>query len=194
MKMFIFLVLTNFIVFADFAVSQNEISQSDRDAIIYIVQEEKVAHDFYNAMYELHGIISFRSISKSEGLHMDQAKELIENFGIEDPNKEYYETPGSFKNPKFEEMYNSLVRNGTNSIIDALVEAARFEEMDIVDIERFASSTQNEYLKSTFEKLYGVSENHLKALVKDLFERGVEYTPKYLSPEQYNKIITSKEY
>ena len=194
MRIFAYLVLLYVLIFANFAASQNEISKSDRDAIIYVVQEEKVAHDFYKAMYELHGVISFRSISKSEGLHMDQAKQLIEHFGIEDPNKEYYDTPGSFKNPKFEEMYNSLVRNGTNSIVDALVEAARFEEMDIVDIQRFTASTQDEYLKSTFEKLSGVSENHLKALVKDLFERGVEYTPKYLSAEQYNEIITSKEF
>jgi len=175
-------------------ISQPAITDSEKAAIIFVVQEEKVAHDFYAAMYELHGITPFRSISKSEGLHMDKAKNLIDHFGIEDPNTEYYDTPGKFKTLKFQAMYDDLVRGGSKSIQDALIESAKFEELDIVDIEKLISTVQNEYIKSTFGSLTGISKDHLKAIVRELSERGIEYSPSYLSKDELNSIVKSKDY
>ena len=194
MKTIIKLFLTYLMLIPGIVTSQPAITESEKAAIIFVVQEEKVAHDFYAAMYELHGITPFRSISKSEGLHMDKAKNLIDHFGIEDPNTEYYDTPGKFKTLKFQAMYDDLVRGGSKSIQDALIESAKFEELDIVDIEKLNSTVQNEYIKSTFESLVGISKDHLKAIVRELSERGIEYSPSYLSKDELNSIVKSKDY
>ena len=194
MKPIIKLFLTYLMLIPGIVTSQPAITESEKAAIIFVVQEEKVAHDFYAAMYELHGITPFRSISKSEGLHMDKAKNLIDHFGIEDPNTEYYDTPGKFKTLKFQAMYDDLVRGGSKSIQDALIESAKFEELDIVDIEKLISTVQNEYIKSTFGSLTGISKDHLKAIVRELSERGIEYSPSYLSKDELNSIVKSKDY
>jgi len=194
MKTIIGLFLTYLMLIPGIVISQPAITDSEKAAIIFVVQEEKVAHDFYAAMYELHGITPFRSISKSEGLHMDKAKNLIDHFGIEDPNTEYYDTPGKFKTLKFQAMYDDLVRGGSKSIQDALIESAKFEELDIVDIEKLVSTVQNEYIKSTFGSLTGISKDHLKAIVRELSERGIEYSPSYLSKDELNSIVKSKDY
>ncbi|MGB3016507.1 MAG: DUF2202 domain-containing protein [Ignavibacteria bacterium] len=194
MKTIIRLFLTYLMLIPSIVISQPAITDSEKAAIIFVVQEEKVAHDFYAAMYELHGITPFRSISKSEGLHMDKAKNLIDHFGIEDPNTEYYDTPGKFKTLKFQAMYDDLVRGGSKSIQDALIESAKFEELDIVDIEKLISTVQNEYIKSTFGSLTGISKDHLKAIVRELSERGIEYSPSYLSKDELNSIVKSKDY
>lgn len=194
MKTIFILFLTHLMLIPGIVFSQSAITESEKAAIIFVVQEEKVAHDFYAAMYELHGLTPFRSISKSEGLHMDKAKSLVDHFGIEDPNSENYDTPGKFSSNKFQVMYDDLVREGSKSIPDALIESARFEEMDIVDIEKFNSTIQNEFIKSTFESLIGISKNHLKAIVRELSERGIEYSPFYLTREELNNIVESKDY
>lgn len=194
MKTIFILFFTHLMLIPGIVFSQSAITESEKAAIIFVVQEEKVAHDFYAAMYELHGLTPFRSISKSEGLHMDKAKSLVDHFGIEDPNSENYDTPGKFSSNKFQVMYDDLVREGSKSIQDALIESARFEEMDIVDIEKFNSTIQNEFIKSTFESLIGISKNHLKAIVRELSERGIEYSPFYLTREELNNIVESKDY
>lgn len=194
MKTIFILFFTHLMLIPGIVFSQSAITESEKAAIIFVVQEEKVAHDFYAAMYELHGLTPFRSISKSEGLHMDKARSLVDHFGIEDPNSENYDTPGKFSSNKFQVMYDDLVREGSKSIPDALIESARFEEMDIVDIEKFNSTIQNEFIKSTFESLIGISKNHLKAIVRELSERGIEYSPFYLTREELNNIVESKDY
>jgi hypothetical protein len=194
MKTTIILFLAQLALITGFAISQPTIMDSEKAAIISVVQEEKVAHDFYAAMYELHGLTPFRSISKSEGIHMDKARNLVNHFGIEDPNTDYYDTPGKFKTHKFQVMYDDLVREGSYSIQDALIESAKFEELDIVDIEKLNSTVQNDYIKSTFESLVGISKNHLKAIVKELSERGIEYLPSYLTMDELNSIVKSKDY
>lgn len=194
MKTIFILFFTHLMLIPGIVFSQSAITESEKAAIIFVVQEEKVAHDFYAAMYELHGLTPFRSISKSEGLHMDKARSLVDHFGIEDPNSENYDTPGKFSSNKFQVMYDDLVREGSKSIPDALIESARFEEMDIVDIEKFNSTIQNEFIKSTFESLIGISKNHLKAIVRELSERGIEYSPFYLTREELNSIVKSKDY
>jgi hypothetical protein len=194
MKTIIILFLYYLMLIPGFAISQPTITESEKAAIISVAQEEKVAHDFYAAMYELHGLTPFRSISKSEGLHMDKAKNLIDHFGIEDPNTEYYDTPGKFKTNKFQVIYDDLVRKGSKSIEDALIESAKFEELDVVDIEKLNSTVQNDHIKSTFESLIGISKNHLKAIVRELSERGIDYSPSYLTKDELNSIVKSKDY
>ena len=171
--------------------SFSQITQSDRDALIYNMQEEKVANNFYTAMQNLYGINVFENISKSETMHMKHVKALLDNFGIDNPVSGKYEVAGSFMDAGLERMYNDMISTGNISVTDALKESAKFEEMDIRDLKAFVESTQNTSIESTLNMLINASGNHLRAFVKNLKTRGIEYTPQYLSQEEFNEIISS---
>lgn len=171
--------------------SFSQINQSDRDALIYTMQEEKVANNFYTAMQSLYGINVFENISKAETMHMKHVKTLLDDFGIDNPVTGKYEAAGSFMDAGLEKIYNDMISNGNTSVTDALKESAKFEEMDIRDLKAFVESTQNTSIESTLNMLINASGNHLRAFVKNLKTRGIDYTPQYLSQEEFNGIISS---
>ena len=49
--------------------------------------------------------------------------------------------------------------------------------------------TENEDILETYEPLLRGSENHLRAFVRNLTGRGVEYQPVFLSVEEINAIL-----
>jgi hypothetical protein len=171
--------------------SFSQISQSDREALIYNMQEEKVANNFYTAMQSLYALNVFKNISKSETMHMKHVKTLLDNFGIDNPVSGRYEAAGSFMDAGLEKMYNDMISIGNISVTDALKESAKFEEMDIRDLKAFVESTENTSIESTLNKLINASGNHLRAFVRNLKTRGIEYSPQYLSQEEFNGIISS---
>ena len=171
--------------------SFSQITQSDRDALIYTMQEEKVANNFYTAMQSLYGLNVFENISKSETMHMKHVKALLDNFGIDNPVSGKYEAAGSFMDAGLEKMFNDMISVGSISVTEALKESAKFEEMDIRDLNAFVESTENTSIESTLNMLINASGNHLRAFVKNLKTRGIEYTPQYLSQEEFNGIISS---
>ncbi len=171
--------------------ASSQLSQSDKDALIFSIQEEKVANNFYVAMEAMYGLNVFRNISGSEVTHMNLVKSLIEKFGIENPVTGNYEAAGSFKDAGLEKIYNDLIKSGSVSATEALKESARFEEMDIRDLKKFTEATDNNDIKNTFNLLINASENHLRAFVRNLESRGINYTPQYLSKDEFDKIISS---
>ena len=171
--------------------SFSQINQSDRDALIYTMREEKVANNFYMAMQSLYGMNVFENISKAETMHMKHVKTLLDDFGIDNPVSGKYEAAGSFMDAGLEKMYNDMISIGNISVTDALKESAKFEEMDIRDLKAFVESSQNTSIESTLNMLINASGNHLRAFVKNLKTRGIEYTPQYLSQEEFNGIISS---
>lgn len=171
--------------------SFSQISQNDRDALIYNMQEEKVADNFYAAMQSLYALNVFENISKSETMHMKHVKTLLDKFGIDNPVSGKYEAAGSFMDAGLERMYNDMISIGNISVTDALKESAKFEEMDIRDLKAFVESTENTSIESTLNKLINASGNHLRAFVRNLKTRGIEYSPQYLSQEEFSGIISS---
>lgn len=174
--------------------SQTGLSEAEKSALISLRQEEKVARDFYAQMYEAHGINSFRSISKSEERHMELVGQLLEKYKFEDPLRDGYDVPGKFRNQKFGDLYSDLLRKGSKSVNDALFAAAEFEEVDIADINRMTREISDQYIVEVFGRLKSASQNHLRAIVRNLSARGLKYEPVVLGKEEYEGIISGKDY
>ncbi len=164
------------------------LSDEEKAGIIYVREEEKLAHDVYIALYEKWGLPIFANIAASESTHMAAMKLLIDRYGLDDPAKT---EPGEFTNPELQKLYDDLVAKGNKSLVDALKVGATIEELDIVDIRGYLSKTDNEDIKLVYENLLKGSRNHLRAFVSTLRRNGVEYQPQFLSPEEYQEIITS---
>jgi len=170
------------------ALPADPLSDAEREGILYVREEEKLAHDVYTVLYEKWGLQIFANIAASESTHMAAMALLIDRYGLEDPVSD---KPGVFTNPELQKLYDDLVAKGTKSLIDALEVGAIIEEVDIVDIQEYLKDVDNEDIELVYKNLLKGSRNHLRAFVSTLERYGVEYKPQFLSPEEYEKIVTS---
>ncbi len=172
-----------------YQVPKGKLTNEEKNGILYIREEEKLARDVYQTLYEKWGLQIFSNIAKSEQRHMDAVKLLIEKYGLSDPVKGM--GVGEFSNPEFSELYSKLTAEGNKSVVDALKVGALIEEKDIVDLQKYISETNKEDIKVVYENLMKGSRNHLRAFVSMLEKYGVKYKPQYLSIEEYNSIVNS---
>lgn len=170
-----------------FSHTTSSLSDDERESIIYLREEEKLARDVYKMMYAKYDLRPFRNISQAEERHMELMKDLLTKYSINDPVSS--DETGSFTNSAINELYKKLIEQGNSSLVDALKVSAFIEEVDIKDLDKQLSITQNSDIKDTYTYLRQGSENHLRAYVKNLSNHGVEYIPIELSKEEFDKII-----
>jgi hypothetical protein len=164
------------------------VSDAEKDGILYMREEEKLAHDAYLKLYEQWNLPIFDNIARSEQTHTDAVKTLIDKYGLVDPATT---TIGTFSNPELQALYDSLVNTGSASLQSALEVGAAIEEIDILDLQEHIAETDNEDIKLVYENLMKGSRNHLRAFVSTLERQGYDYTPQYLSQDEYTAIISS---
>ncbi len=165
------------------------LSEKEKEGLIEMREEEKLARDVYLTLYNKWKLQIFKNIAGSEQTHTDSIKYLLEKYNISDPVTN--DNIGEFSNPKFKELYNKLVDQGSKSIVDALKVGATIEDLDIADLEKWLNETDNEDIKFVYENLMKGSRNHMRAFVKMLSIYGEKYIPQYISKEEYEQIINS---
>lgn len=169
---------------------KQDVSPDEEKELKYMREEEKMAHDFYILMFEKWGLRPFSNISKAELRHMSVVKSMLDKYSIEDPIKDM--TPGIFSNTDIKELYNNLLEQGNKSAVDALKAGAEIEEVDIVDLMKAIDNTDNKDLKLVYNNIMNGSYNHLRAFVRVLDRRNVEYTPKHLDKDKFEEILNKK--
>ncbi|MDJ1171687.1 DUF2202 domain-containing protein [Roseofilum sp. BLCC_M154] len=168
----------------------NPLSDSETEGLLYMREEEKLAHDIYVALYRRWQMRIFDNIAQSETRHMSAVLSVLNRYGINDPIAG--KNLGVFTNPDLQQLYNSLVRTGQVSLVEALKVGAEIEELDIADLQERSSQTQNPDLQRLYQNLEQGSHNHLRSFVSTLKRQtGETYQPQHLSTEQYNAIISS---
>ncbi len=164
-----------------------ELSEEEREAILYMREEEKLARDVYLTLYQHYGLIILANIAESEQNHMNSVKMLIDRYGLDDPVTNE-EDIGNFTNPQLAALYNELVEKGLLSEIEALKVGALIEELDIHDLEERLAIIDQEDVQMVFERLKAGSYNHLQAFVSALSAYGEEYNPQYLPQEEFEDL------
>ena len=161
----------------------------EREGILYVREEEKLARDVYSQLYKVWGLNNMNNIASSEQTHLDAMKSLIDRYGLDDPVTGM--GTGEFRDPKLQQLYNELVEKGSKSEIDALEVGAAIEEIDIIDIEEYVAQTDKQDIIIVYENLMKGSRNHLRYFVSVLEKRGVTYNLQYLPSDEYNAIVNS---
>jgi hypothetical protein len=157
--------------------------------LVYMREEEKLAKDVYLGLYDLLGLNIFRNIAGSEQTHTDAVKNLLEMFEIEDPADT--SPTGVFANEDLQKLYDNLMAVGEQSLGDALKVGAAIEEIDILDLQEYLESTQNEEIRRVYQNLLRGSENHLRAFTSTLEQQtGEIYVPQYMSQADYDAVVT----
>lgn len=163
------------------------LSEAEKTDLIYMREEEKLARDVYQTLYEKWGVQVFANIAHSEQTHTETVRDLLEKYDIADPVAD--DSVGVFQNKDLQSLYNSLTSQGAVSEVEAFRVGALIEELDIKDLQEAMARTDNTDIKFAYENLVRASRNHLRSFTKLLSTRGETYTPKHISTEDYASII-----
>lgn len=162
------------------------ITESDKAALIFMLEEEKLARDTYAYLDGLWTINQFANIMNSEQTHMNAVENLLIQY-----NLDYTILPvGEFENQDLQNLYNQFVIDGAINTTNALHIGATIEDLDIMDLQSNLDATTNSDVISVFEMLQCGSRNHLRSFVSTIEISGDTYVPQFLTQEEFNLIIS----
>ncbi len=164
-----------------------ELSAAAHAALLFQIDEERMAHDLYVAFGEAWDLRPFRNIAAAETRHAAALKALAERAGVTVPAA----TPGTYATAEVQARYDALLAQGQISAMEALQASAFVEEQDIVDLRALAATTDSPDLESVVAALETGSTHHLNAFVRNLSQRGVDYTPQRLDASAYADLIAA---
>lgn len=163
------------------------ILEQDAEALLFMLEEEKLARDTYEFLDKTWGLNQFANIKKSEQTHMDAVENLLKQS-----NTSYTILgEGVFSNDELQTLYNTFKVEGAKSVIDALKIGATIEDLDIKDLEDFVLETENAQIINVYQSLQCGSRNHLRSFMKGLDKNGGTYSPQFITQDEFNSIVTS---
>lgn len=165
------------------------ISMDERNGLIFMREEEKLAHDVYVTLYNKWGAQVFNHISNSEQTHTNAVLMLLQRYSIPDPVGT--NAVGVFTNTTLQSVYNDLIQKGNVSLAEAIKVGLLIEELDISDLQKQIAKTDNQDITLVYENLMRASRNHLRAFNQNAVTQGVTYTPQYISQQEFTSIVNS---
>jgi len=140
------------------------LTEEQKDRLFFIYQEEKVARDVYIYLGNLYEEEStFASIQLSEQRHIDAAQQLCVNYGI-DISMVDESANGNFEVDYLQDLYQTCIDLGSESLLEALKVGKLVEETDIGTLtESITSMDMPDDVIRTYEVLREGSYNHLES-------------------------------
>ena len=168
-----------------------ELSTAERDALIRIREDEKLARDVYTTLGEKWDLPIFDNIALAEQHHMELAALLVTRYEIKDPVVD--DATGAFTDPELRALYAKLVAKGQESLENALGVGATIEDLDLADLQKMIDASDNQDVQLIANNLAKGSRNHLRAFTKVLDKKGyTAYAAQYLSQEQIDQITAAE--
>lgn len=158
-------------------------------SLVYMREEEKLARDVYKAMYTKWGINIFTNISASEQTHMDAILLLLNKYNLIDPVGSKPE--GIFGDANLQNLYGQLISLGNSSLQNAYIVGATIEDLDIFDLQNALLGNDNQDVKLVYDMLTKGSRNHMRSFYKNLVNIGGNYTPQYISLDEFTSIVNT---
>ncbi len=170
------------------------LTPAEAAGLIFMREEEKLAHDVYVALASQWGLPLFENIAGSEQTHTDAVVVLLDRYGLSDPTVKngVANGLGVFTDPTLQTLYDQLMAQGSVSLSAALTVGATIEDLDIVDLQSRIAQTDKTDIQLVYENLLRGSGNHLRAFTKTLTQQaGVTYQPQYLDQVAYAAIVNA---
>ncbi|WP_299872718.1 DUF2202 domain-containing protein [uncultured Cocleimonas sp.] len=173
-------------------IDDNQLDANEQTHLMFMREEEKLARDVYLKLGEMYPDSPiFGNIDDSEQQHTTAVKEMIEKYGLEDPNTN--DNVGAYTGAEygwyFTEKFDQLVTRGSISELEALYVGAFIEELDMMDINQCPKViveadngindvtecgkiyTDNEDITQLYNSLLDGSDSHLAGYVKNIEKR-----------------------
>lgn len=165
------------------------LSNDELTSLSFMREEEKLARDVYITLYSKWSVNIFNNISSSEQTHMDAVLLLLKKYNLTDPVGS--NAVGVFNNATLQNLYNQLVAQGNNSVLDAYKVGATIEDLDIFDLKNALLNNDNQDIKLVYDMLTKGSRNHMRSFYKNILNTGGSYTPQYITQAEFDAIINS---
>lgn len=164
------------------------LTQGEIDGLVYMREEEKLAHDVYVTLGDQWGLTQFSRIANSEQVHTDSVKTLLDRYGIADTASSEV---GVFTNPDLQALYNDLIAQGSVSAAEALKVGGLIEEVDIQDLDTRIAANDQADIAAVYANLRSASEMHLRAFATGYQSTtGTAYTAQVLSADTVATILS----
>ncbi|MHB1804194.1 MAG: DUF2202 domain-containing protein [Acidithiobacillus ferrooxidans] len=168
-----------------------ELSAEERDDLLLMREEEKIARDVYLRLYDRWGIRPFDNISGAEQAHMDAILTLLKHYGLSDPAQGL--EVGRFRRDDLQDLYDRLVQQGLQSRENAIRVGLLIEELDIADLQNAAHRTVKPEILAVYAELERGSRNHLRAFYRWKQGLGIDYQPTHLPSDDFERIAHSAQ-
>jgi hypothetical protein len=160
-------------------------------SILYMREEEKLAHDVYTTLHHKWGTNIFSNIATSEQTHTEAVLELIKKYGLVDPAGN--QAVGVFADTTLQKIYTQLVTQGNTSSLEAFKVGATIEDLDIFDLNNWSAKVDNQDIKFVYQNLTKGSRNHIRSFYSQITGAGGNYSAQYISQTEFDSIINSSK-
>lgn len=137
------------------------LEEKEKQNLLYLREEEKLARDLYTDFYEKWGLRPFGNILEAEKRHMEAIKFHLDAYGLKDPIQT--NVPGKFSNPSIQKNFDELLAKGLRSEQDAIEAGVTVEEASIKELQTAINESDEPALNQTYLNLLNASKNHLRA-------------------------------
>jgi hypothetical protein len=145
---------------SEISAQKSRITKEQRLDLKFMFQEEKLARDVYIALGEMWEHRTFLKIQESEQTHMDAIKGLMEKYHVRIPVDE--DALGEFADKDLQALYNDLIEQGSESLVEALKVGVLIEETDIDDLKERRKGAPRD-IRRVYNRLLRGSYKHLDA-------------------------------
>jgi hypothetical protein len=168
-----------------------QLSAAEREGLLLMREEEKLARDVYLALAEHWNVPIFSNIARSESAHMEAVARLLNIYGIDDPVGN--DVPGEFANPELAALYTKMLAEGKTSVTAALQIGAAVEDLDIKDLQELLRQTDEQQIIFVYENLLRGSESHIRAFTSLLAQQGIRYEAQYTDSEYLADLLDGQD-
>ncbi len=141
--------------------SEDPITETEIAGMLFMREEEQMAHDLYAVWSEMYALPIFGNIAQAEVTHASEVQFLLDRYNVSSEN--IGNLSSGYGEPAIQTLSASLEKQGSLSLTDALKAGVMIEERDISDLEKVLTNTTREDLKVVYGNLLSGSENHLSA-------------------------------
>lgn len=165
------------------------LSDDEKLSLMWMREEEKLAHDVYIKLHGKWNINIFSNIASSEQTHTNAVLNLLNKYALTDPVGN--NTVGIFSDTTLQNLYNQLIAQGNKSMLDAFKVGATIEDLDIFDLNNWGSKVDNQDIKFVYQNLTRGSRNHMRSFYSQITNNGGSYSAQYITQADLDAILNS---
>lgn len=171
------------------AFPKETVSAEEQKSLLYMREEEKLAHDVYVTLYNKWNINIFSNISSSEQTHTNAVLTLLTKYSLPDPVGN--NAVGVFTDTTLQQLYTQLVAQGSKSLLDGFKVGATIEDLDIYDLQSAMPKVDNQDITFVYNNLTKGSRNHLRSFYQQVVSSGGTYSAQFITQSDFDAIVNS---
>jgi len=141
--------------------AQGTLSDQQKNTLVAMAQEEKLAHDLYVAFAAKYPAPVFDRIAAAETQHLSVVRTLLARYAVSDPTAGT--AAGTFSDLSVQAAYHRLLASGTASQAAALQAGQEVERTDIADLGKALAGVTAPDVTQVYQRLLAASQQHLTA-------------------------------